>query len=562
MRFATRLGLAALAFVLAAGSASAQNDVTFQVDLNQYITTCQFDAAANTVLVRGSFNGFDESTALTDSDGNGVYNTTLSLAEGAIEYKFFVGSNTVLSWENDVTNDGGTTNNRDYTVVAGAQTLSAVNFNGPDATDSCNSVEEDYEVTFTVDMSVQVARGAFDPTTQVPGVAGAITDWGSNAVRMQPDAARDNVYSVLIDTTFSGTNVSIPTAGGAPYKFVILNQADNSVAAWESGSDRTITPTGNESDADNDGLQELVLSEKFFNGVDFSQVLEDDQEVTFRVDLNPATFYLRDNGSIPQGAGTDVTEITGLFINGPAAWESTAGGGPGAGITDWIGWGPSDLGNRPAFGFSDADGDNVWELTLTYPAGALKTLVGKLGVNGSDNEANGGNDAFYPILTGTSDDGDGDATTSVIDLVFGAILKQDGTFVDSNGPGGNAIYDPYILVDNTATPPTAMSVDGTGEFDVANERGPGLAEGVTLGAPRPNPAVGRVSFDLGLDRAMDVSVQVIDLMGRTVASIAEGGYASGETELSFDASTLASGVYVLRVQAGGEVVSRRLTVVR
>jgi hypothetical protein len=555
--------LAALALGLVAGSASAQNDVTFQVDLNPYITTCQFVPDDNGVLLRGSFNGFDESTALADDDDNGIYETTLSLAEGVIEYKFFVSNSSVLSWENDVTDDGGTTNNRDYTVVAGAQTLDVVTFNGPAPEDNCSAMTMDYEITFTADMSVQVARGAFDPATQVPGVAGAITDWGNSPVALQPDPFLDNVYTGLLTEDQNGNPISLSTPGTSPYKFVILNTSDNSIAAWESGDDRLIEVTGNEPDADSDGLLEATVASRFFNDVTADQVLQQETTVTYQVDLSSAAFYLADNGSIP-GTPEAVTEITGLFINGPAAWESIAGGGPGGGITDWIAWGETGLATFDDFSFSDDDDDDVWELELTYPAGALTTLVGKLGINGADNEAGFGNDSFYPVADGNTFTGNG----TTIELVFGATIKPDGTYVDSIGPDadgdGNAdpIYDPYILVDNTATPPTVTAVDGTGEIDVAIEGGPALASGVALSAPRPNPSAGQTSIVLSLGRGMTVRAQVVDLMGRVVATLAEGALSAGDTTLELDASTMAAGVYVLRVEADGEVASRRMTVVR
>ncbi|MEL6611251.1 MAG: CBM20 domain-containing protein [Bacteroidota bacterium] len=157
MRLVTRLGLTALAFVLASGAASAQNDVTFQVDLNPYITTCQFDADNNTVTTPGDMNGWDNTAfALADDDSDGVYSGTYSLPEGDINYKFYVGGSTVIDWEADP--------NRMHTVVAGAQTIDVVTFNGPAVMDNCSAMTETYEITFTADMSVQVARGAFDPT--------------------------------------------------------------------------------------------------------------------------------------------------------------------------------------------------------------------------------------------------------------------------------------------------------------------------------------------------------------------------------------------------------------
>ena len=556
MRFATRIGLMAMALGLLGGSAAAQNDVTFQVNMQPYIDSCQHDVDDDRMEIRGNVFGWDDSAPDMTYDGDGTYSITVQLdAETAVDYKFWSAG---LEYED-------ATGNRAYTVTGDAsQTVEEVTFADGEPEDQCTAADETYEVTFTVDMSVQVARGAFDPDTQTPAVAGAITDWAGSPVALQPDALLDNVYTGIIEENFEGNDITIPTPGTSPYKFVILNNSDNSIAAWESGSDRLVQATGDEGDADEDGLQELTVPPRFFNDVTADQVLQQATSVTYQVDLNSAAFYLADNGSIP-GTPEAVTEINGLYINGPAMWESVDGGGPGAGITDWLTWGETGLATFDDFSFSDDDEDGVWELTLEYPAGALKTLVGKLGINGADNEGGFGNDSFYPVADGNTFTG-GEGTT--IQLVFGAMLKDDGTYRDDCGPDADAdgncdpIYDPYILIDNTAMPPTATAVNGTGEVDVNIEGGPALASGVELSAPRPNPSAGRTQVVLSLDRGMTVRAQVVDLTGRVVATLAEGSLSAGDTTLELDATRMAAGVYVLRVEADGEVATRRMTVVR
>ena len=553
MNTATRIALAACLCVLVAGSSVAQDrNVTFEVDMSPYITTCQHDPMTDDVQVRGNVFGWDDTAPAMDDDGDGTYSLTVALAEGtAVEYKYF--STGGLEYEDQ-------TGNRQYTVSSDPdQTVGEVVFADGDPVDNCDpppQTDENYEITFTADMSVQVSRGAFDPDTQTVGVAGNLTDWGTCVTALAPDAFEDNVYTGLVIPLDGNNNceektLSVPS--DEAYKFVILNSSDNSIVAWESGNDRIYSLTGMEPDGDGDGRLEAEAPRRFWGDVDASQVLQQATTVTFRVDLGSAEFYLRDNPSGIPGTPEVSTAITGVFINGPAMWESTPGGGPGGGITDWLTWGPADLGSRPEFGFEDGDGDGVWELALDYPAGALTTLVGKFGINGNDNEGCFGNDAFFPI---------GDAAGGTIDLVFGALLKDDGTFRDDCGPGDQPIYDPYILVDNTATPPTAMVVDGTGGADVSIEEGPELPAGISLTAPRPNPTAGMARLDLTLDQGMEVSIEVVDLMGRTVAVVADGYVAAGTTELSLDAGTLAAGTYLLRVQAGTAVTSRRMTVVR
>jgi len=60
-------------------------DVTFQVDMNQYSEAYAYSG----VFLNGSFNGWcGTCNPMDDSDGDGVWSVTLSLAPGTVEYKF------------------------------------------------------------------------------------------------------------------------------------------------------------------------------------------------------------------------------------------------------------------------------------------------------------------------------------------------------------------------------------------------------------------------------------------------------------------------------------------
>ena len=114
MRTATRLVVCAAAFLALSASANAQPyDVTFQVDLNEAITTCNFDPATDQAYVRGSLNDWGnggdgplEDYELNDNGedgdataGDGIYSGTFAVEEAEdvdtetagiqVNYKFF-----------------------------------------------------------------------------------------------------------------------------------------------------------------------------------------------------------------------------------------------------------------------------------------------------------------------------------------------------------------------------------------------------------------------------------------------------------------------------------------
>jgi hypothetical protein len=98
------------------------NDITFAVDMNDYILAGNSTAAG--VFLNGTFNGWCGScTPMADANGDNVWEVTVPITAGAIEYKF-----TVDGWNDDeifaggepctVTNGGFT--NRSYTVTTAA----------------------------------------------------------------------------------------------------------------------------------------------------------------------------------------------------------------------------------------------------------------------------------------------------------------------------------------------------------------------------------------------------------------------------------------------------------
>ncbi len=78
----------------------------------------------------------------------------------------------------------------------------------------------------------------------------------------------------------------------------------------------------------------------------------------------------------------------------------------------------------------------------------------------------------------------------------------------------------------------------------------------------PNPASGSATVGYGVAEAADVRVSVVDALGREVAVLAEGPRGPGRHAATLDGSALPAGVYVVRVAAGAEVRTARLTVAR
>jgi aerobic-type carbon monoxide dehydrogenase small subunit (CoxS/CutS family) len=57
-------------------------------------------------------------------------------------------------------------------------------------------------------------------------------------------------------------------------------------------------------------------------------------------------------------------------------------------------------------------------------------------------------------------------------------------------------------------------------------------------------------------------MEVLDMTGRHIATLAEGQAAAGAHTVTFDASNLSSGIYIYRLQAGEQVLTRQLTLIK
>jgi hypothetical protein len=78
--------------------------------------------------------------------------------------------------------------------------------------------------------------------------------------------------------------------------------------------------------------------------------------------------------------------------------------------------------------------------------------------------------------------------------------------------------------------------------------------------PNPfNPST-VVSYQLSVDGV--TSIKVYDLLGREVAVLVNGFQSPGRYEVTFNASGLSSGVYLIRMQSGAQSFTRKMMLVK
>ena len=96
--------------------------------------------------------------------------------------------------------------------------------------------------------------------------------------------------------------------------------------------------------------------------------------------------------------------------------------------------------------------------------------------------------------------------------------------------------------------------------------GGGPIGSIALSSAFPNPSNGGVSMALALPQAADVSVEVLDVLGRRVWSSPEQRFGAGRWSLHWDGygthGSAPAGLYLARIHAGDAVFTRRFAVVR
>jgi hypothetical protein len=91
---------------------------------------------------------------------------------------------------------------------------------------------------------------------------------------------------------------------------------------------------------------------------------------------------------------------------------------------------------------------------------------------------------------------------------------------------------------------------------------PGMVSELALSDPYPNPASDSltISYDLAASGAVELSIY--DLSGRLVETLVSGEQTAGRHSVNWDSSVAATGVYLLRLEANGEAITKRAVISR
>lgn len=131
----------------------------------------------------------------------------------------------------------------------------------------------------------------------------------------------------------------------------------------------------------------------------------------------------------------------------------------------------------------------------------------------------------------------------------------------SDGSDTLDVSSDYVLETNSFTPLYFSLTLERGEI-TSNERNGLLPTSYDLKQNYPNPFNPTTNIAFDLPEAGNVELSVYDMLGRKVATLVNERMTAGTHNLNFDASRLASGMYIYRLDAGSFTSTRKMMLIK
>jgi hypothetical protein len=209
---------------------------------------------------------------------------------------------------------------------------------------------------------------------------------------------------------------------------------------------------------------------------------------------------------------------------------------------------------------TDSLGDSLWAKTYggseaDRGASVQQTTDGGYIVAGSTRSYGQGGFGIYLVKT----DSIGDTLWT---STYGGSSEEEGLSVQQTSDGG------YIVAGYTLS-------YGAGNADVylikIKSEEAGIEEKITSGLlslfpPNPNPFINKTTVSYELTKASDVNVSIYNLLGQEVKKLYSGEQSSGVHSVTWDGSGNSgkqpTGIYLIKIKAGDEETSLKLTLIK
>lgn len=455
-----------------------------------------------------------------------------------IQYKFLIGAD----WGRD--EYGGGHPNRTFTIPQGLKdtTLQYVYFNDQRPNQRLNA--DTCLVSFRANMQTAIQKGGFSIGDTVVARSGYFGTGRQSAREIR-------LLRQGLSTTYAGTDTVITSVTqNLDYQYYVIKYG---VENRENYYDFNYAgPTPGEAER-----RTLIVPSKAFTIYDTatsitsarrqpvfpsSRVLARNVNVRWEVDLRPAIYTVLGGDTLHDVQGNFHVENAdsilpwGVWMNGPAV-----GGWSNIGTTDWDFGLQGNLNKKMYDDGTNGDlvaGDSIFTRMVLASPDSLgigsKGVVGqtfKFGIRGGDNE--GGTGGFGNNHLENINDAD---TVFTIHAQFGSINP--------------AFYHAWNY--DCGCPSTSVGVN-----DPA-----GLPKVFSLMQNYPNPFNPTTKIEYTIPNIEFVTLKVYNVLGQEVTTLVNTRQSAGRYTVNFNASSLPSGVYFYKINAGSFVSSKKMLIMK
>jgi len=134
-----------------------------------------------------------------------------------------------------------------------------------------------------------------------------------------------------------------------------------------------------------------------------------------------------------------------------------------------------------------------------------------------------------------------------------------------NDASGEALSGGFYIITDSDTELIWTGEDFTGVTVTAE-----LAHGMIVDVPEtiiadnitiyPNPVTQTANIELVLSNETNMEIAVLDMLGKNVMNLYEGIMNTGQHKIQFDASSLAQGIYFVKLQSNNEIITKKIMI--
>lgn len=138
---------------------------------------------------------------------------------------------------------------------------------------------------------------------------------------------------------------------------------------------------------------------------------------------------------------------------------------------------------------------------------------------------------------------------------------------DAYGDGINSGYGAgsYTIIDNDST----VIVSSNGKYNSGEKKDIKLVSSIGLNDVEnnissinvyPNPVKDIATLDITLSESSNATIQVVDLMGRTVIDLGIKSFKAGQSSIELNTTNLSNGMYFVKINSNNGVATKKITV--